>query len=235
MEEYHQWKTTFNRRLPLMEDIIQRKTNFDVIQPLMEDNLSWKTTFDGRWPLIEDDLWTITLRGTTFGAKNICSRKIFGLKKIKVHLPSKVVFYHRSSSIKGCPPSKVVFHQRLYSINGLLPDRMEWPHSILIGMEWTPHSDQVEHSNQARLECHFFNKLKKYAASKPYKKFVMVLVYTSFRVQFRLKLNILICACSFLAEFIPDLSKICGLVTKTIKESRYWICHASVERDIECF
>ena len=37
-------------------------------------------------------------------------------KKKKVHLPSKVVFYHRSSSIKGHFPSKIAFHQRLTSI-----------------------------------------------------------------------------------------------------------------------
>ena len=36
------------------------------------------------------------------------------LPAIEGHLPSKVVFHHRSSSIKSCLPWKVVFHQRIF-------------------------------------------------------------------------------------------------------------------------
>ena len=36
----------------------------------------------------------------------------------------KVVFRHRSSSVKGCLPSKVVFCQRLSSIEGRLPSKV---------------------------------------------------------------------------------------------------------------
>ena len=41
-----------------------------------------------------------------------------------------------------------------------IPDRMEWLHSIPTRTEWALHSNQIEHSNLAGLECHSFDNLK---------------------------------------------------------------------------
>ena len=41
------------------------------------------------------------------------------LSSIKGCLLLKVIFYWRSASIKGCPPLKIFYHQRSYSIEGL--------------------------------------------------------------------------------------------------------------------
>ena len=50
MEDGLWWKTTFERRQPLIEE------DFDGRHPLMEDDILWKTTFDGKQSLMEDDL-----------------------------------------------------------------------------------------------------------------------------------------------------------------------------------
>ena len=57
------------------------------------------------------------------------SSSIKVILQIGGHLPSKVIFHQRLSSIKGGPPSKVVFHQRSSSINVVFPLRL----SILKG------------------------------------------------------------------------------------------------------
>ena len=49
MEDDLWWKTTFDRRQPLMEE------DFDGRHPLMEDNVLWKTIFHGRQPLMAEE------------------------------------------------------------------------------------------------------------------------------------------------------------------------------------
>ena len=56
------WKTTFDRRPPLMKDNLWQKTTFDGRRhngrrPLTEDHLWQKLSFDRSWPLTEDALW----------------------------------------------------------------------------------------------------------------------------------------------------------------------------------
>ena len=58
------WKTTFDRRRPLMEGDHGWKTTLDGRRPSMEDDLIWKTTFDGRRPAMENELrWKTTFDG----------------------------------------------------------------------------------------------------------------------------------------------------------------------------
>ena len=67
------------------------------------------------------------------------SRSRFQILVLPISVPSKVAFYRRSSSIKGCLPSKVssiegllpskvVFHQRSSSIEGRLPSKIVFHH-----------------------------------------------------------------------------------------------------------
>ena len=78
-------------------------------------------------------------------------KKIVGQKKNTVHLTSKVVFYHRSSFIKGCLPSKIVFHQRLSSIKGCLPSKVVF-HQILSSIKGCLPSNIVFHQRESSIK-----------------------------------------------------------------------------------
>ena len=61
MEDDLWWKTSFDRRQPLMEE------DFDGGHPLMKDNLSWKKNFDGKHPLMLDGTQSLMVCGTFGG------------------------------------------------------------------------------------------------------------------------------------------------------------------------
>ena len=57
MEDNLRWKTSFERRQPLMEGDLWWKANFSGRQPSVEDNLQWKMTFFGSSHAAYSALW----------------------------------------------------------------------------------------------------------------------------------------------------------------------------------
>ena len=61
MENYIQWKTTFEEKETQMKGDLWWKMTFDGRQSLKKDNFSWKITFNERQPLKDDNhRWKMT-------------------------------------------------------------------------------------------------------------------------------------------------------------------------------
>ena len=68
-------------------------------------------------------------------------------------LPSKVLFYLRLSSTKGCLPSMIVFHQRSSSIKGFLLSRVVFHRRLSSNKGLLP-SKVVIHQRLSSIEGH---------------------------------------------------------------------------------